>query len=176
MNPRVDVMADAGNGGEGRREGPGSPPGVASENPEEQIIRAILDAFPDAVTEFEKVKDGLVRAKLERRDLLKACTMLRDQLGFEHLSMISAVEYDSRFDIVYHIYSYQKRVLLELITQTPKDDPSVDSVSAVWRGANWQEREAFDLMGIKFNNHPKLERILLPKDYLYHPLRKDFKG
>jgi NADH-quinone oxidoreductase subunit C len=57
-----------------------------------------------------------------------------------------------------------------------KDDPSVDSVSSIWGGANWQEREAYDLMGIVFKNHPKLERILLPKDVMYHPLRKDFKG
>jgi NADH-quinone oxidoreductase subunit C len=63
-----------------------------------------------------------------------------------------------------------------LITSTPKDDPSVDSVTSIWGGANWQERESYDLMGVKFNNHPRLERILLPKDTLYHPLRKDFKG
>jgi NADH:ubiquinone oxidoreductase subunit C len=143
---------------------------------EERVIRSLLEAYPSAVTDFRKVRDGLLRARIERRDLLKACMMLHDQLGFEHISMISAVEYGDRFEIVYHINSYHYRLLLELITTTPKDDPSVDSVSSVWGGANWQEREAFDLMGIKFNNHPKLERILLPKDFLYHPLRKDFKG
>jgi NADH-quinone oxidoreductase subunit C len=90
--------------------------------------------------------------------------------------MISAVEYDDRFEIVYHITSYQNKLLLELITRTPKEDPSVDSVSSIWGGADWQERESYDLMGIQFVGHPKLERILLPKDYLYHPLRKDFKG
>ncbi|OGS42197.1 MAG: NADH dehydrogenase, partial [Euryarchaeota archaeon RBG_16_62_10] len=108
--------------------------------------------------------------------LFKACTHLKDRLGFEHLSMISAVEYENRFEVVYHIASYRNRVLLELVVQTPKDDPSVDSVSLIWGGANWQEREAYDLMGVRFINHPRLERILLPKDYLYHPLRKDFKG
>jgi NADH-quinone oxidoreductase subunit C len=169
-------MAEAGKGAEIPQRGIERPPSLIGENPEERVIRALLDAFSDAVAEFNKVKDGLVRVKMERRELYKACKLLKDQLGFEHLSMISAVEYDSRFEVVYHIYSYQNRVIVELIVQTPKDDPSVDSVSAIWGGANWQEREAFDLMGVKFNNHPKLERILLPKDYLYHPLRKDFKG
>jgi NADH-quinone oxidoreductase subunit C len=168
-------MSDGGKG-EARREGIERPPTLIGENPEERIFKALLEAFPAAVTDLKELRKGVVRAKIERRDLLKACTMLRDHQGFEHLSMISAVEYDSRFEIVYHITSYQNKLLLELITTTPKEDPSVDSVSSVWGGANWQEREAFDLMGITFNNHPKLERILLPSDYLYHPLRKDFKG
>ncbi len=157
-------------------EGMEKAPSRIGENPEERIIRALLDHFPTAVTDFKKIGPGIVRARIERRDLFKACMFLRDNQGFEHLSMISAVEYDSKFEIVYHITSYQYRLLLELITSTPKDDPSVDSISAIWGGADWQERESFDLMGIKFNNHPKLERILLPKDFMYHPLRKDFKG
>jgi NADH-quinone oxidoreductase subunit C len=169
-------MADEGKGVSDKRAGLEPPPGLIGENPEERILRALLDAFPTAVTDFRKLRAGLVRAKIERRELFKACRLLKDQLGFEHCSMISAVEYDTRFEVVYHIYSYQHKVMLELITQTPLEDPSVDSVSSIWGGANWQEREAYDLMGMKFNNHPKLERILLPKDYLYHPLRKDFKG
>jgi NADH:ubiquinone oxidoreductase subunit C len=151
-------------------------PSRIDEDPEERVIRALLDNFPTAVADFKKLRKGVLRARVERRDLFKACKFLRDSLGFEHLSMISAVEYDSKFELVYHITSYQHKLFLELITTTPKEDPSVDSISAIWGGANWQERESYDLMGIKFNNHPKLERILLPKDYMYHPLRKDFKG
>ncbi len=143
--------------------------------PEERVVRALMDDFPTSVTDFQKLKKGVVRARIERRDLEKACRLLRDNMGFEHISMISAVEYDNRFEIVYHITSYEHRLLLELITHTPKDDPRVDSVAAVWGGADWQEREAYDLMGIRFDNHPRLERVLLPKDYLYHPLRKEFR-
>ncbi|OGS44680.1 MAG: hypothetical protein A3K76_02445 [Euryarchaeota archaeon RBG_13_57_23] len=144
--------------------------------PEERLIRALMNTFPEAITGFTKLRDGFVRAKLDRRELFKVCKFLRDELGFEHFSMISAVEYDDRFEIVYHITSYQNKLLIELITRTPKDDPSVDSVASIWGGANWQERESYDLMGIRFNGHPNLERILLPKDYTFHPLRKDFKG
>lgn len=146
------------------------------ELPEERVIRALLDSFPNSVTDFKKVRNGLVRARIDRRDLHRACLLLRDSLGFEHLSMISAVEYESRFEVVYHISSWSQKLVLELITTTPKDDPTVDSISSIWGGANWQEREAYDLMGMRFNNHPNLERILLPRDYMYHPLRKDFKG
>lgn len=153
-----------------------SAPSRIASVPEERVIRALMAAFPEAITGFTKLRKGLVRAKLDRREIVKACRYLRDELGFEHLSMISAVEYDDRFEIVYHITSYQNKVVLELIARTPKDDPSIDSVAAIWGGANWQERESYDLMGIWFVGHPNLERILLPKDYTFHPLRKDFKG
>ncbi len=164
---------------EGRKGGPSGgmerPPMKVDGDPDETVIRTVLDAFPTTVKDFRKVRAGLLRATIDRRDLFRACKILRDQLGFEHISMISAVEYTDRFELVYHIACYGSCMLIELITTTPKDDPTVDSVSSVWGGANWQEREAYDLMGIKFNNHPKLERILLPKDFMYYPLRKEYK-
>ncbi len=169
-------MAERGKGISGPAEGLERAPSTVDEDPIERIIRSLLDSFPSAIADFQKLRKGVLRARIERRDLFKACKYLRDVLGFEHISMISAIEYEDRFELVYHIASYQHRVFLELITTAPKDDPSVDSVSSIWGGANWQERESYDLMGIKFNNHPKLERILLPSDYLYHPLRKDFRG
>ncbi len=159
----------------GPKQGIEHPPMRVDGDHQETVIRVILDSFPTTVKDFQKVGRGVLRARIDRRDLLKACRLLRDKLGFEHISMISAVEYGDRFELVYHIACYGSCMLLELITTTPKEDPSVDSVTSVWEGANWQEREAYDLMGIKFNNHPKLERILLPKDFMFFPLRKDYK-
>lgn len=151
-------------------------PSRIGEDPEQRVLRAIAESFPGTVSGGKRVRSGLIRASVDRADLYRLCRALKDNLGFEHLTMISAVDYDDRFEVVYHITSYQERLLLELITKTPKDDPSVDSISSVWGGANWQEREAYDLMGVVFKSHPKLQRILLPKDVMYHPLRKDFKG
>lgn len=151
------------------------PPMKVDGDSDERVIRTMLDAFPTTVKDFQKVRAGLLRARIESRDLFQACKLLRDRLGFEHISMVTAVEYTDRFEVVYHIACYGSCMLLELITSTPKDDPTVDSVASIWGGANWQERETFDLMGIKFNNHPKLERILLPKDFMFHPLRKEYK-
>ncbi len=159
----------------GPREGIERPPIVVGGEADERVIRTLIDVFPTTVKDFQKVRPGVLRARIEKRDLFNACKLLRDKLGFEHISMISAVEYADRFELVYHIACYGSCMLLELITTTPKDDPSVDSVSSIWSGANWQERESYDLMGIKFNNHPKLERILLPKDFMFFPLRKEYK-
>jgi NADH/F420H2 dehydrogenase subunit C len=96
--------------------------------------------------------------------------------GFEHCSLISAIDWKDRFEIVYHITSYQHVLLVEMRTTLPHERPDVDSVSSIWGGANWHEREAWDLMGINFVGHPKLKRLLLPKDFEGHPLRKDYKG
>ncbi|TDS12149.1 NADH-quinone oxidoreductase subunit C [Sphingobacterium paludis] len=109
---------------------------------------------------------------------------LRDTEGcyFDFLSNISAVDYfpDNRFDVVYHLASipYQTQVTLKIELENNRDVnelPEVDSVSAVWRTADWHEREAFDLMGIFFRNHPDLRRILLPDDWVGYPLRKDYE-
>ncbi|MGB2581215.1 MAG: NADH-quinone oxidoreductase subunit C [Thermoplasmata archaeon] len=151
-------------------------PSRIDENPEQRVLRALAESFPKTVSEGAQLRPGVIRAKVDRSDLYSVCRTLRDDLGFEHLTMISAVDYEDRFEIVYHIASYQSRLLIELISATPKDDPAVDSISSIWGGANWQERESYDLMGIVFKSHPNLERILLPKDVLYHPLRKDFRG
>lgn len=151
-------------------------PSRIDSDPGDRVLRELKERFPGSALDASRVKPGLVRARIRREDLYEACRHLRDALGFEHMSMISAVDYPERFEVVYHISSYRNNMMLELITATPKDDPTVDSVSSLWGGANWQEREAYDLMGITFKDHPKLERILMLKDTLYHPLRKDFRG
>ncbi|UCE81175.1 MAG: NADH-quinone oxidoreductase subunit C [Methanobacteriota archaeon] len=145
-------------------------------DPGQRVLRALTEAFPETVSDGAQVKPRFIRARVDRSDLYSVCRSLKDHHGFEHLTMISAVEYDDGFEVVYHITSHQAGLLLELITSAPKTDPTVDSISSIWGGANWQERESYDLMGVVFRNHPKLERILLPKDVLYHPLRKDFRG
>jgi NADH-quinone oxidoreductase subunit C len=89
--------------------------------------------------------------------------------------MISAVDWKDRFEVVYHISSYRYNLLVQMTAQIPRDDPQVDSVAKIWGGANWHEREAWDLMGIKFIDHPDLRRVLLPDDWVGHPLRKDYK-
>ncbi|MGD9962379.1 MAG: NADH-quinone oxidoreductase subunit C [Thermoplasmata archaeon] len=145
-------------------------------DPEERVLRGLKEGFPSSLSDAKRLRPGLLRARIKREDLYDSCRLLRESLGFEHISMISAVDYPDRFEVVYHISSYENNLTIELITTTPREDPKVDSVSDIWGGANWQEREAYDLMGITFEGHPKLERILMLKDTLYHPLRKDFRG
>jgi NADH-quinone oxidoreductase subunit C len=152
------------------------PSSTVDGDPEDRVLRGLPEAFPKVVSGVDRISHGRIRARVERDSLFTVCKHLRDSLGFDHATMITAVDYEDRFELVYHLYSYPFCLSMELITTTPKDDPRVDSVTPLWGGANWQERESYDLMGIVFENHPKLERILLPKEYRYHPLRKDFKG
>ena len=79
-----------------------------------------------------------------------------------------------KFQTVYHITSYSSNFVAEITVDLPHDDPQVDSVTPLWEGANWHERETYDMFGIIFNNHPRLERILLPEDVRYFPMRKDY--
>lgn len=79
-----------------------------------------------------------------------------------------------RFDIVYHLYSFPQKHRVRLKVRVPEEDPVVDSVTSVWRAANWFEREAYDLFGISFNGHPDMRRILCHQDFKGHALRKDY--
>lgn len=81
---------------------------------------------------------------------------------------------EPRFDLIYHLVSIPRRDRVRLQVRLTGQDPVVDSLVPVWPGANWLEREIFDLFGIRFNGHPDLRRILLPEDWEGHPLRKDF--
>ena len=115
-------------------------------------------------------------------DLLAVARTLRDELGFNHLSNLSAVDWSryrgyagrERFSTVYHFTSTRTGERIGLKVFAPGgDSPAVPSLTALWAGANWPEREVYDLMGVKFDGHPDLRRILMPVNWPNHPLRKD---
>jgi len=103
---------------------------------------------------------------------------LRDEesLQFDNLSCLSSVDYDKdNLAVVYHLVSYALNHKLVFKTLIPKSNPVVNTVSDIWAAAEWHEREAYDLMGMTFEGHPDLRRILLSDDWIGHPLRKDYK-
>ncbi|MGA2326332.1 MAG: NADH-quinone oxidoreductase subunit C [Bryobacteraceae bacterium] len=105
------------------------------------------------------------------------CRYLKDQQRFARLSAVTAVDRypaEPRFEVVYLLHSIERNQRLRLKCRLPGEAPEIDSVTAVWRAANWYEREVFDLFGVRFRNHPDLRRILLPEDWSGHPLRKDY--
>jgi NADH-quinone oxidoreductase subunit C len=112
------------------------------------------------------------------RELLRAAAQYcRDELEFNFLSDATSVDrfpMEPRFEMNYHLVSIPKKLKLRLRTRLGGDDATVDSMVPVWPGAGWLEREIFDLMGIRFNGHPDLRRILLPADWEGHPLRRDY--
>ena len=108
------------------------------------------------------------------RDIAKFC---RDELSFDYLLDITSIDNfgeEPRFEIVYHLYSMQYGIHLRLKLKVSEDVDAVDTVSDIWPTANWHEREIYDMMGIKFKNHPDLRRILMWDGYPFFPLRKEF--
>lgn len=100
---------------------------------------------------------------------------LRDVYGFNYLANLTAVDYQDRFELVYHIYSIPDNRKLQVKADIDHAQPLAPSAVSIWPTADWQEREVFDLMGIRFEGHPNLQRILLPDEFEGHPLRKDFQ-
>ncbi|MCL5020911.1 MAG: NADH-quinone oxidoreductase subunit C [Bacteroidetes bacterium] len=130
----------------------------------------VVEFKPDAVTEpYIVIRTDLIR---EVADFLS-----RDpDLKFDYLMSLSGVDYkDGNLGVVYHLYSIERKNRIVLKVKISKDKSDVPSVEPVWKTANWHEREAFDLFGIVFLDHPDLRRILLPDDWEGYPLRKDYK-
>lgn len=141
---------------------------------EHNLLDDIRAALPAA--EFEAVPDAKDATILVQADhLLHVCTHLRDEAHMDYLSMITGVDRPEYFEVVYYLYSFQhggQPVVIKV--RTGKEDPRVPSVTSLWRGADWQEREIYDLMGITFTGHPEMTRIVLWDGFVGHPLRKDF--
>lgn len=120
---------------------------------------------------------GEVSISVSREAILEVCRFAHDECGFDMLTDVSGIDNfgeDPRYGTVYHLYDVSARHALRLKVGIPEDDLLVDSVVSVWRTADWHEREAYDMFGIRFRNHPNMKRILMWEGYPYYPLRKDF--
>lgn len=125
--------------------------------------------------QVEVLEDKYFEAvKVPRQILTELFQKLRDVHGFNHLANLTAVDYQDRFELVYHIYSIPGNRKLLVKADVDHEQPLAPSAVSIWPTADWQEREVFDLMGIRFEGHPNLQRILLPDEFEGHPLRKDF--
>ena len=122
-------------------------------------------------------KFGELTAEVSPERLVEACLFLKHEREFERLSTVTAVDRypgEPRFELVYHLHSIARNQRLRLKLRVAGENPEVDSATAVWRSAEWYEREVFDLFGVRFRNHPDLRRILMPEDWEGYPLRKDY--
>lgn len=116
---------------------------------------------------------------IKRDDAVAVFTALRNapELSFELLSDLTVVDFfgqEPRFEVVYHLKSISLGHRLRVKIRVPEDDPVVPSLSSLWKAANWLEREAWDMFGIRFSGHPDLRRILMYEEFRGHPLRKDY--
>ena len=125
---------------------------------------------------LDKTSDDIEVIDVSKDKLIELATYLKMHINtqFNMLFSVSGVDRADCFEIVYHLYStvFNKKLILKV--RLDKENPAVESLCGLYSAADWHERETYDLLGINFINHPNLERILLPKDWIGHPLRKDY--
>ena len=146
-------------------------------NPPREIAQALAASLPDAVLETHEFR-GEITLVVPAARLVDVARALKDDpaSSFEMLMGVVAshfLEREHEFEVVYHLYSLSKNHRINLKVRL-KPNETVPSLVPVWSGANWLEREQFDMVGVRFTGHPDLRRIIMPEDYPDHPLRKDF--
>lgn len=138
----------------------------------EYAAKKIIEAFPDSVAAADRVA-----VVINSGSLYQVAEFLKDASGFEfdYLSNLTAVDYIDYFEVVYNLNSLKHNHSLVLKTRCyGRNSPLVPSVIGLWRAADYQEREIYDLMGITFEGHPNLKRLLLWEGFVGHPLRRDY--
>jgi NADH-quinone oxidoreductase subunit C len=135
-----------------------------------EVLQKLKNKFPDI--SIEETPHALV---VPKSALLTVAGFLKNEMDFENCHCVTAVDRKDKLELVYFLYSTPNHFMLVVKTFVPLDDLTVETVSGLWRSADWLEREVFDLFGIKFLNHPDLRRIMNPDNWTDFPLRKDFK-
>jgi NADH-quinone oxidoreductase subunit C len=135
-------------------------------------VAALSDLAISAKFEFDELTVEIASDKI-----VEATGRVKNKLNFERITSVTGVDRfpaEPRFEVVYHLQSIANKARLRLKARVSGAKPEIDSVSSVYRGAEWYERETFDLFGVRFLNHPNLTRIMMPEDWEGHPLRKDY--
>lgn len=143
-----------------------------------KIWEYLQAAFEEEIS-FHEAETGQSWVLVPASLMKKVSKFLRDdeELRFNYLMCLSGVHYpkENELEVVYHLNSTLHGHTLVLKVRVPEEEPHVPSVESIWKTANWHEREAYDLLGIHFDGHPDLRRILTPQDWQGHPLRKDYE-
>jgi NADH-quinone oxidoreductase subunit C len=144
-----------------------------------EIADKIKEKFPQEVVEVVSFRDQ-VSVIVRKEKIVDISRYLHDHpsLYFDYLADLCGVDYLDkkvpRFEVIYQLYSMRRRHRIRVKAQVPGDNPTIDTVTSVWAGAHWHERECFDMFGIVFRGHPDLRRILMPEDWEGFPLRKEY--
>jgi NADH-quinone oxidoreductase subunit C len=146
------------------------------DNLREHAVAMAVDAFDAEAVKGGKFDREELTLEIAPAKIASVCGFLKYDQAFVRLSTVTAVDRlpaEPRFEVVYHLHSIEHNTRVRLKCALRGEDPAIESVTGVWRGANWYEREVFDLFGIRFTGHPDLRRILMPDHWEGHPLRKD---
>lgn len=143
------------------------------------IAQKIQERFPEAFVEAVEAL-GELSVSVQREKIVEVCRFLHDdpELSFDMITDVCSNDFpneEPRFEMIYQLYSVGHNRRIRIKARVPEEDCTIDTVTGIWKGANFLEREVYDMMGIVFNNHPDLRRILMTEDYDEgFPLRKDF--
>ncbi|HEX8552366.1 MAG TPA: NADH-quinone oxidoreductase subunit C [Abditibacteriaceae bacterium] len=145
-------------------------------------VEKLQEQFADVFFEVRRFRDETT-VYVPRERIVEVCTFLKTdaEMNYNYLSDLTGNDWpdrDPRFEVIYQLYSVGEKghyTYLRLKVRVPEDDCVCPSVTSVWRTSNWHEREVHDMFGIKFEGHPDLRKILLPEEFVGHPLRQDFE-
>ncbi|MEZ5399725.1 MAG: NADH-quinone oxidoreductase subunit C [Bryobacteraceae bacterium] len=143
---------------------------------EMRVVQALEAAAAAGAISAAAQELGELTLGIEPGRILEVCRALKTD-GYVRLATVTCVDWypmEPRFELSYHLHSISRNERLRLSVKLDSSAAEVDSVFPVWRGADWYEREVFDLFGVQFRNHPNMARILMPDDWEGHPLRKDY--
>jgi len=142
-----------------------------------KLAQQLRKHLGDGLSQPEEFRGETTVTLADPARIIEACQYAKDELGFDYLVDLSTVDHygdDPRFEVVYELYGIEHGCHLRLKTSISEETGELPSVTDVWRTADWHEREAYDMMGVKFTGHPNLTRILMWEGYPHFPLRKDF--
>lgn len=141
----------------------------------DEVVQAIRSQFGEAVKASE-VKGVEARMAINREKSYELLARLKE-MGFGYLNCVSSVDWiaSGELEAVYNLSSLEEPTKVLVRVRVPREDPVIRSVVSLWSTADWHEREAYDLMGIRFEGHPDLRRILTSEDWVGYPLRKDYR-
>lgn len=144
----------------------------------ELIVSKLKEKFPDSIEGTSEFRGDLT-VQVKKNDIVKVGEFLKNdpELSFDLIIDLLGVDMyrpEGRFEVIYNIYPIKNSKYVRLKVLVDEDDCVVPTVTGVWPGANWHERETYDMMGVKFFGHPDLRRMYMPEEYAYYPLRKDF--
>jgi NADH:ubiquinone oxidoreductase subunit C len=145
-----------------------------------------MDTFGAKLSIAEIYSTNRIRIRIHRNDILDIMQFIASELKFTSLEAISGVDYETYFEVVYHIdrWDGDATVIQVHVKIEDRENPTIPSITSIWGSANWHERELFDLFGIKVENHPNLKRLLLPEEWdeyehkyisELHPMRRDYQ-
>lgn len=142
------------------------------------ILERLQAQFPASIRGSEEFRNDLT-ITVRTADLVPVARFLKEDpaLAFDMIIDICGVDRfrdEERFEVIYNLYSLSHKIYLRLKVLVNEADPTVPTLTGVWPGADWHERETFDMLGIKFSGHPDLRRLYMPEEFEYYPLRKDF--